>query len=191
MKALSADSILARLLGKLTAAVFRHPRWFIYPQVALFAGVRALHRRLPESGHEPGQPGRPQPEVSPELSPAAKGVSPAGQRPGGGGGKRQPGEKPAVCRTPRHEDGAGNQPVPRRLLPARSGDDGDQGAVLRAGRGPGRHSNNAARRLSRSSASSRRPQTSSRFSSKSTRPSAPRPARRTPRPNRWSRRCRC
>src|SRR5208282_4291959 len=36
MKALSADSLLARLLGKLTAAVIRYPRWFIYPQVALF-----------------------------------------------------------------------------------------------------------------------------------------------------------
>ena len=36
MKALSADSLLARLLGRLTAAVFRHPRWFIYPQVVLF-----------------------------------------------------------------------------------------------------------------------------------------------------------
>jgi hopanoid biosynthesis associated RND transporter like protein HpnN len=36
MKALNADSILARLLGKLTAAVIRYPRWFIYPQVALF-----------------------------------------------------------------------------------------------------------------------------------------------------------
>ncbi|HUA37758.1 MAG TPA: MMPL family transporter [Candidatus Sulfopaludibacter sp.] len=36
MKALSADSILARLLGKLTVAVFRHPRWFVYPQVVLF-----------------------------------------------------------------------------------------------------------------------------------------------------------
>ncbi len=37
MKALSADSFLARLLGKLTAAVVRHPRWFVYPQVVLFA----------------------------------------------------------------------------------------------------------------------------------------------------------
>ncbi len=36
MKALSADSILARLLGKVTAMVFRHPRWFVYPQVILF-----------------------------------------------------------------------------------------------------------------------------------------------------------
>ncbi len=36
MKPLSADSILARLLGKLTAAVIRYPRWFIYPQVLLF-----------------------------------------------------------------------------------------------------------------------------------------------------------
>ncbi|HUA68597.1 MAG TPA: MMPL family transporter [Candidatus Saccharimonadales bacterium] len=36
MKALSADSILARLLGKLTAAVIRYPKWFIYPQAALF-----------------------------------------------------------------------------------------------------------------------------------------------------------
>ena len=36
MKALSADSFLARLLAKLTVAVCRHPRWFFYPQVALF-----------------------------------------------------------------------------------------------------------------------------------------------------------
>jgi hypothetical protein len=36
MKALSADSLLARLLGKLAAAVIRHPRWFFYPQLALF-----------------------------------------------------------------------------------------------------------------------------------------------------------
>jgi hopanoid biosynthesis associated RND transporter like protein HpnN len=36
MKALSEDSILARLLGKLAAAVCRHPRWFFWPQIALF-----------------------------------------------------------------------------------------------------------------------------------------------------------
>ncbi len=36
MRALSADSLLARLLGRLAAAVCRYPRWFIYPQVALF-----------------------------------------------------------------------------------------------------------------------------------------------------------
>jgi hopanoid biosynthesis associated RND transporter like protein HpnN len=36
MKALSADSFLARLLARLAAAVCRYPRWFIYPQVALF-----------------------------------------------------------------------------------------------------------------------------------------------------------
>ncbi|HEY3931100.1 MAG TPA: MMPL family transporter, partial [Verrucomicrobiae bacterium] len=36
MKALSADSFLARLLGKLAAAVCRYPRWFFWPQVALF-----------------------------------------------------------------------------------------------------------------------------------------------------------
>jgi hopanoid biosynthesis associated RND transporter like protein HpnN len=36
MKALSADSFLARLLGKLAAAVCRHPRWFVYPQAVLF-----------------------------------------------------------------------------------------------------------------------------------------------------------
>jgi hypothetical protein len=35
MKALSADSFLARLLGKLAMAAIRHPRWFIYPQLAL------------------------------------------------------------------------------------------------------------------------------------------------------------
>ena len=36
MKALSADTLLARLLSRLTAAVCQHPRWFIYPQAALF-----------------------------------------------------------------------------------------------------------------------------------------------------------
>ena len=36
MKALSEDSFLARLLGKLAAAVIRHPRWFFWPQLALF-----------------------------------------------------------------------------------------------------------------------------------------------------------
>ena len=36
MKALSADSFLARLLGKLAAGVIRHPHWFFWPQVALF-----------------------------------------------------------------------------------------------------------------------------------------------------------
>ncbi len=36
MKALSADSFLARWLGRLTAAILRRPRWFLWPQVALF-----------------------------------------------------------------------------------------------------------------------------------------------------------
>jgi hopanoid biosynthesis associated RND transporter like protein HpnN len=36
MKALSADSLLARLLTRLAKAIFRHPRWFVYPQVVLF-----------------------------------------------------------------------------------------------------------------------------------------------------------
>ena len=36
MKALSADSFLARLLGRLAAGVIRHPHWFFWPQVALF-----------------------------------------------------------------------------------------------------------------------------------------------------------
>jgi hopanoid biosynthesis associated RND transporter like protein HpnN len=36
MKALSADSLLARLLCRLTTAVCRHPRWFVWPQVVLF-----------------------------------------------------------------------------------------------------------------------------------------------------------
>jgi uncharacterized protein len=36
MKPLSSDSLLGRLLAKLAAAVFRYPRWFVYPQAALF-----------------------------------------------------------------------------------------------------------------------------------------------------------
>jgi hopanoid biosynthesis associated RND transporter like protein HpnN len=38
MKVLSADTWLARSLGKLATAVCRHPRWFIWPQVFLFIG---------------------------------------------------------------------------------------------------------------------------------------------------------
>jgi hopanoid biosynthesis associated RND transporter like protein HpnN len=36
MKALSPDSLLARWLGWLAAAILRRPRWFIWPQIALF-----------------------------------------------------------------------------------------------------------------------------------------------------------
>jgi hopanoid biosynthesis associated RND transporter like protein HpnN len=36
MKPLSTDSFLARLLAWLAAAVCRRPRWFLYPQIALF-----------------------------------------------------------------------------------------------------------------------------------------------------------
>ena len=36
MKALSDDTLLARLLSRLTGAVCRHPRWFVYPQAILF-----------------------------------------------------------------------------------------------------------------------------------------------------------
>ena len=36
MKALSSDSFLARWLGRLAAAVVRHPRWFFWPQIGLF-----------------------------------------------------------------------------------------------------------------------------------------------------------
>ncbi len=38
MKALSADSFMARCLGRLAVGVCRHPHWFFWPQVALFAG---------------------------------------------------------------------------------------------------------------------------------------------------------
>jgi uncharacterized protein len=37
MKPLSTDSFLARLLTRLAAVVCRHPRWFIWPQIVLFA----------------------------------------------------------------------------------------------------------------------------------------------------------
>jgi hopanoid biosynthesis associated RND transporter like protein HpnN len=36
MKALSEDSFLARRLARLATAVCRHPRWFFWPQIALF-----------------------------------------------------------------------------------------------------------------------------------------------------------
>ena len=36
MKALSADSLMGRLLGALAAAICRRPRWFVYPQILLF-----------------------------------------------------------------------------------------------------------------------------------------------------------
>jgi hypothetical protein len=63
MKALSADSFLARLLAGLAAAVIRHPRWVFWPQVVLFRDLRGLcpAQALWPSRlrHEPGQPGRP------------------------------------------------------------------------------------------------------------------------------------
>ena len=42
MKALSADSLLARVLAWLAAAVCRHPRWFVYPQLALLLASVAV-----------------------------------------------------------------------------------------------------------------------------------------------------
>jgi hopanoid biosynthesis associated RND transporter like protein HpnN len=36
MKALSSDSLLGRMLGRLAAAIRLHPRWFFWPQVVLF-----------------------------------------------------------------------------------------------------------------------------------------------------------
>jgi uncharacterized protein len=42
MKALSADSVLARVLAWLAAAVCRHPRWFLYPQLALLLASVAV-----------------------------------------------------------------------------------------------------------------------------------------------------
>jgi len=36
MKALSADSLMARLLGQLARAALRHPRWLVIPQIVLF-----------------------------------------------------------------------------------------------------------------------------------------------------------
>ena len=36
MKALSPDSFLARVLGRLTTAIIRRPHWFFWPQVVLF-----------------------------------------------------------------------------------------------------------------------------------------------------------
>src|SRR5580700_4219514 len=40
MKPLTGDTLLARLLGSLAAAVIHHRRWFIWPQVVLFfAGI--------------------------------------------------------------------------------------------------------------------------------------------------------
>ena len=42
MKALSEDSFLARLLGRLAAAICRHPRRFIWPQLILFFGSIAV-----------------------------------------------------------------------------------------------------------------------------------------------------
>src|SRR5580698_5355771 len=38
MKALNADSFLARWLGRLAAAICRHPRWFVWPQLFFFLG---------------------------------------------------------------------------------------------------------------------------------------------------------
>ncbi|MDE3066302.1 MAG: MMPL family transporter [Verrucomicrobiota bacterium] len=39
---MSAESVLARLLGRVAAGVIRHPRWFVYPQAALFLASIAV-----------------------------------------------------------------------------------------------------------------------------------------------------
>ena len=36
MKALNKDSLMARILGWVAAAVLRHPRWFVWPQILIF-----------------------------------------------------------------------------------------------------------------------------------------------------------
>ena len=95
------------------------------------AGERRGHRRVPAIRHEPGRPRGAEPEVSQELSRAAKGVPATGQRPRRGGGERGRGKKPAVRRTAGHENGAGNQPVPQHFLPAGFCGPGNQGAVFR------------------------------------------------------------
>ncbi|HEX5400440.1 MAG TPA: MMPL family transporter [Verrucomicrobiae bacterium] len=42
MKPLSADTLLARTLARLATIVIRHPRWFVYSQVALFLASIAV-----------------------------------------------------------------------------------------------------------------------------------------------------
>jgi hopanoid biosynthesis associated RND transporter like protein HpnN len=46
MKALSSDSLMARLLGKLAFAVCRRPGWLVYPQIVLF--VACVFYALPK-----------------------------------------------------------------------------------------------------------------------------------------------
>ena len=49
MKVLRPDSYLARLLGRLAAAICRNPRAFIWPQVILFfvcIGVTVMHLKF-------------------------------------------------------------------------------------------------------------------------------------------------
>ena len=42
MKALSADSFLARCLGRLASVICRHPQWFVWPQIILCAASIAV-----------------------------------------------------------------------------------------------------------------------------------------------------
>ena len=138
MKALSADSLLARLLARLAAAVCRHPRWFIYPQGALF-----LVCILYTVGYLKTDMNRDN-LVGPNQKHHQNFLNLEKEFPQQGNGlvvvveSEQPREEPAVCRTDRREDAGGNQLLPRRLLPAKPVGHGGEGIAVRRRGGSGR-----------------------------------------------------
>ena len=163
MKSLS-ETILGRALGLLADAMTRYRWLFLWPQIFLFGLCVIYTDPAPEVRSQPRQPGGLRQDVPLELHGFQTGVSRAG-RPGGGGGKRGPGKKPAVCGAAGPESRAGNEPlVHGGPLPERLQDAGKKSAAVCPGGRSQRIAGETEQIICRSSRSSRRPATCCRSS---------------------------
>ena len=149
MKALSADTFLARLLARLAAAVIPPSPMVFLAAVGVVRGLRRLHRSQ-ALGHLQFDTNRDNlvganqkyhqnflrfKKEFPQQDDLVVVVE-----------SENIGEKPAVRRAARRQDGGGNEPVQGCFLQGRPEDDGHQGAAVRAGNGSG---GDAARRCRR------------------------------------------
>ena len=190
MKALSADTFLARLLARLTAAVCRHPRWFLYPQVVLFV-VCVLYT----IGYLQTDMNRDN-LVGPNQKYHQNFLRLQKEFP------QQGNDLVVVVESDNTEK---NRQFVERLAAKMAAETNlfrdvfyqhdlammGTKALLFVPEDDLAGFNQRCTTLCRSSGSSRKQQTSFRFSSKSTRRSAPRRMRRMPKRNHWFRRCRC
>ena len=118
------------MLAWLAAAVIRYPRWFIYPQAALFL-VCVLYTVvfLKTDMNRDNLVGPNQKyhqnflKLQKEFPQQGNGLVVVVE-------SDNLGEKPAICRTHRREDAGGNQFLPRRFLPAELVGHGGEGLLF-------------------------------------------------------------